>query len=97
MYFTKFYVFKKKFYYCFFGFVFFFLSLFWERERACLPVQREKEERKSQAGSASASRCLITGLKLMNHEAMTRAEIKSRMLNWLSHPGAPKKNQQKKF
>ena len=29
------------------------------------------------------------GLKLMNHEIMTRAETKSWMFNQLSHPGAP--------
>ena len=28
------------------------------------------------------------GLDLTNHEIMTRAEIKSRMVNQLSHPGA---------
>ena len=30
-----------------------------------------------------------TGLHLMNHEIMSWAEIKSRTLNRLSHPGAP--------
>ena len=30
------------------------------------------------------------GLELMNREIMTRAEIKSGMLNPLSHPGAPR-------
>ena len=29
------------------------------------------------------------GLKLMNREIMTWAKIKSQMLNWQSHPGAP--------
>ena len=29
------------------------------------------------------------GLKFVNHEIMTLAEIKSRTLNRLSHPGAP--------
>ena len=29
------------------------------------------------------------GLKLTNHEIMTRAEIKSKMLIQLSHPGVP--------
>ena len=29
------------------------------------------------------------GLNLMNHEIKTLAEIKSWMLNWMSHPGAP--------
>ena len=30
-----------------------------------------------------------TGLKLKNREVMTSAEIKSQMLNQLSHPGVP--------
>ena len=29
------------------------------------------------------------GLKLMSHEIMTWAEIKSQTLNWLRHPGVP--------
>ena len=29
------------------------------------------------------------GLKPMNHEIVTWAEIKSQVLNWLSHPGVP--------
>ena len=31
-----------------------------------------------------------SGLDVANHEIMTGAEIKSHMLNRLSHPGAPK-------
>ena len=30
------------------------------------------------------------GLKLMNHEIMMGAEIKSQVLNQLSHPGSPR-------
>ena len=30
-----------------------------------------------------------TGFDTTHHEIMTRAKIKSQMLDWLSHPGAP--------
>ena len=53
--------------------------LFWERER-----ERERE-REFQVGSTLSH----TGLKPTNHEIMTWGKIKSRMLNPLSHPGAP--------
>ena len=49
-----------------------------EREHVCAQVGREGEK-KSQAGADSAQP--NTGLDLMNREIMTRAEIKSRMLN----------------
>ena len=44
-----------------------------ERERECLKQGSETD----------------TGLKLMNHEIMTQAKIKSGEFNRLSHPGAP--------
>ena len=33
-----------------------------------------------------------SGLKLINREIMTRAEVKSWVLNGLRHPGAPRSN-----
>ena len=60
-----------------------------ERARGLTRVgegQREREgDRESQAGSV-----LSAGVDPMNREVMTWAEIESRMLNRLSHPGAPK-------
>ena len=51
--------------------------------------ERERErERKFQAASTLSAEP-DTGLNLTNHEIVTWAEIKSRMLNQLSHPGAP--------
>ena len=51
-----------------------------ERERG-----RERIPRRLHA----VSREPRAGLKLMNREIMTWAQIKSRTLNWLSHPSAP--------
>ena len=49
--------------------------------------QRDTERVPSRLHAASAESDL--GLKLPNCEITTWAEIKSQMLNWLSHPGAP--------
>ena len=48
-------------------------------------AERE-DERESQAGSALSAWSLMRGLN--PHEIMTSAEIKSQLLNRLSHPGA---------
>ena len=47
-----------------------------ERKRARIPICRDGAERD-------------VGLRLMNREVMTLAEIKSQTLNWLCHPGTP--------
>ena len=52
----------------------------WERER----------ERGSQAGSAFSAQSWMQGSISSTLEIMTWAEIKSQLLIWLSHPGAPK-------
>ena len=52
-----------------------------ERER-----EREKENPK-QAHVVSTEH--LAGIELMNREIKTCAEVKSRILNQLSHPGAP--------
>ena len=53
-----------------------------ERER-----EGEKEREKESLHTVSTEPCV--GLELNDHEIMTRAEIKSWMLNQLSHSGAP--------
>lgn len=72
----------------------FFLSLlpiicFLERERR---HKRGREKGQERIPSSRDSPCTSTepdaGLNLMNHEIMTWAEIKSRLLNRLSYPGA---------
>ena len=65
-------------------FFFKFIYLFWEWESA----SRGEAERESQAG-CTVSTELAVELDPRNREIMTWAEIKSQMLNWLSHPGAP--------
>ena len=54
-----------------------FIYLFWERERED-PKQAQRWQ-------------WDVGLEPTNHEIMTWAEIQIQMLNWLSHPGAPKR------
>ena len=68
---------------------FFKVYLFWERGREHVWVrqgQREMGERipsRLCTGSTEPS----AGLDLTNRETMTQAKTKSRMLNWLGHPG----------
>ena len=68
----------------------FFLNLFRERESMWAGEgQRERERRQripSRLSTVSAEP--HTGLDPMNCEITTWAEVKSWMLNWLSHPGA---------
>ena len=59
------------------------LSLFIYFEREGERERRGEAERESQAGSELSD----AGLKLMDCEIMTWAEIKSQMLKGLSHPG----------
>ena len=71
-------------------FLFFFnIYLFWEtahvRHSETAWGKGRERGRESQEGSALES---DAGLELTNHDIMTWAEIKSWMLNWLSHPGA---------
>ena len=68
-------------------FFFQILFIYFERERE-QKAQRESE-RESQAASALSTEPNV-GLEPTNCEIMTRAKTKSRMLNCLSHPGAPK-------
>ena len=57
-----------------------FIYLFWGREGG-----RERE--RTPVRPCTASTEPDPELDLMNHEIMTWTEIKSQMLNWLSHPG----------
>ena len=73
--------------------VFFFKFIHFKREieKAQVGEGQREGETESQAGFVHAIRAEAdVGLKLMNSEIMTWAEIKSWTLNWLSHPGAPK-------
>ena len=58
----------------------------------CLGVSREgaerKAERESQTGSVLLVQSPLVGLELMNHEIMTRAEVKRLSLNRLRPRGA---------
>ena len=70
---------------------FLFVLFSFERERAWAGEgQREKGRERilSRLYTVSTEPCL--GFKLMNHEIMTWAKVKSWMLNWLSHPGPPR-------
>ena len=80
---------------------FFFLIMFiyfWERERK---RERENElgrgqregDTESQAGSRlwAVSAEPDAGLEPTEHKIVIWSEIKSQTLNWLSHPGSPKK------
>ena len=51
-----------------------------------LLILREREHTHASRGRTQSLTC---GSISQNHEIMTWAEIKSQMLNWLSHPGAP--------
>ena len=62
-----------------------FLSFFIPRESAC--KGGGDRERESQAGSALTVRSPTRGWNSQTREIVTRAEITSRMLNRLSHPG----------
>ena len=69
--------------FCFFVFLFVFL-----REREIESKQgRDRDRIPSRLRAVSTGPDV--GLEPMNHEIMTWAEMKSRMLNQLSHPGAP--------
>ena len=48
----------------------------------------QREEKESQAGFMLLAAEPDSGLELTNGEIVTWAKIKSRTLNWLSHPGA---------
>ena len=63
-----------------------FLSLFTSRERQSVRAGdgKRERERESQAGSEPN-----TGIEPTIHEILTWVEIKSQMLNQLSHPSAP--------
>ena len=74
----------------------FFKSLFMlrERERVSMCVSREEAEREGERERIPSRLCAVrtephAGFSLMNHEIMTWVTIESRMLNRLSHPGAP--------
>ena len=66
----------------------FFKFILRERGRVLVGRSRERGERESQAGSMLSPEP-DTGLNLMNHEIMAWADIRSQMLNWLSHPDTP--------
>ena len=52
--------------------------------------QRERERKRISSRLCTVSTEPDVGLELTNCKIMTSAEIKSQMLNWLTHPGAPK-------
>ena len=74
-----------------------FIDLFWEREREREresepewgrgETEREREKIPSRLYTVSTQP--DTGLELTNCEMVTLANIRSRSLNQLSHPGAP--------
>ena len=74
-----------------------FIYLFSEREREGAREATRvggRAEREGKRENSKQALCAVhpepdTGLELRNHEIVTRAEIKSRTLNRLSHPGAP--------
>ena len=63
----------------------FFKFIYFEREFECVEWGRERERENSCTVSTEPN----MGLKLMTHEIITWAEIKSWTLNRLSHPGTP--------
>ena len=69
---------------------FFFLSFFiiWKREREVGGGGRGRE-RESQAGSMLSTELDGHGASPHSPRILTWTEIKSHMLNWLNHPGAP--------
>ena len=68
---------------------FFLKFIYFETGRAQVEEeQREKERIPSRLCTVSSEP--NAGLDPMDHENMAWAEIKSQMLNWLSHPSAPK-------
>ena len=70
--------------------VVFKVYLCWERERAG-EEQRERDRERERIPSRlhTVSAEPDAGLKPMNHEITTWAEVKSQTLNWMSHPGTP--------
>ena len=65
-------------------FYFFKFIWFWERER-----ERERDSTPEGGGEEQRGRERIPSPDAGLGEIMTWAQIKSWMLNWLSHPGAP--------
>ena len=72
-------------------FLFFFLSLFWERARVRTNGGRGREKGIERIPSRlhTVSTEPDVGLQLMNRDSMTWVKIRSQMLNWLRHPGTP--------
>ena len=70
-----------------FSYLIFHIYLFWERERGVGRGRERRERLQSRFHAVSAKS--YTGLDLTNHEIMTWAKIKSRILNQLSDPGTP--------
>ena len=71
-----------------------FIYLFREIEHTWALTQAEQAHReKGRKGIPSRFHTVSAqsniGLELTNCEIMTWAKVKSKMLNWLSHPGAP--------
>ena len=66
-----------------------FLFIYLEREHE-QGRGRERGRERSPSRLHTVSMETNVGLKLTKHEIMTWAEAKSRTVNWLSHPGAPK-------
>lgn len=63
-----------------------------EREKECERErgrERRRQNLKQAPGSYLSAQSLTQGFELKNHEIMTWAQVKSWILNRLSHPGAP--------
>ena len=65
-----------------------FTHFYFERVRETVSGGRAERERGRESQIVLIAQRRM-GLDLMNHEVKTGAEIKSRTLNPLSHPGAP--------
>ena len=69
---------------------FFFKFIYFEGERECVCVsEQEGAEREGERESQSGSTLSVQSPELPNSAIVTWADIKSQMLNRLSHPGTP--------
>ena len=80
---------KSGFIFVFLVFTLLFLMFIFERDREWVGRGRERGRQRIPRGLHTVSAQPNVGLELMNCKTMTWAEIKGRMLNQLSHPGAP--------
>ena len=60
---------------------------FWERETSWAEEEQREKEAENLKQAPPCQHQAVEGLEPKNCEIMTWAEIKSPMLNWLTHPG----------